>query len=147
MKKNVLYKSVGLYTKKEIEEIKKDYECRDVVNGEYNDIDEEDLRDYNDTEWYYSFGEGASWKDDTPVVILGNLGLWNGPHQVIPYECKSILEAVHKCIEDMDEVEIYEDQYGNLKVDGYHHDGTNHFTIKRVTDKGYRCLHLTKLFS
>ena len=145
MKKNVLYKSVGLYTKEEIEEIKKDYECRDIINGEYNDVDYEDLVDYNDTEWYYSFGEGASWKYDTPVVIIGNLGLWNGPHKVIPTKCKTILEAVYKCIEDMDEVEIYEDQYGNLKVDGYHHDGTNHFTIKKVTDKGYRCLNFTKM--
>ena len=146
MRKNVLYKSVGLYTKEEIEKIKKDYECRDIVNGEYNDIDDDDLRDYNDTEWYYSFGEGVSWKDDIPVVIIGQLGLWNGPHKVTPTKCKTILEAVYKCIKEMDEVEIYEDQYGNLKVDGYHHDGTNHFTIKKITDKGYRCLHLTKLW-
>ena len=149
MKKNVLYKSVGLYTKEEIEEIKKDYECRDVFDGEYNDVDYEDLVDYNDTEWNYSFGDGAEWKgssvDNIPVVIIGKLGLWNGPHKVIPTKCKSIIEAIYKCIEDMDEVEIYEDQYGNLKIDAYHHDGTNHFTIKKVTDKGYRCLNFTKM--
>lgn len=149
MKKNVLYKSVGLYSKEDIEEIKKDFECRDICNGEYNDVDFNDLADYNDIEWHYSFGDGAEWKgswvDNIPVVIIGNLGLWNGPHKVIPTKCKSIIEAIYRCIKEMDEVEIYEDAYGNLKVDAYHHDGTNHFTIKKFENNKQRCLHFSKL--
>ena len=151
MKKNTIYKTVGLYTKEELKQIKNDYECRDIVNGEYNDIDDEDLQDHNDVEWNYSFGDEASWKtgwvNQIPVVITGKLSLWNGPHKVIPTKCKNIEEAVYKCISDMDEVEIYEDQYGNLNIDAYHHDGTNHFTIKKKTDKGNRCLHFTKLWN
>ena len=149
MKKNTIYKTVGLYTKEELEQIKEDYECRDIVNGEYNDIDDEDLQEYNDVEWNYSFGDEATWKtswvNEIPVVITGKLGLWNGNPTINHVECKNIEEAVYKCISDMDEVEIYEDSYGNLHVDGYHHDGTNHFVIKKKTDKGIRCLHFTDL--
>ena len=151
MKKNTIYKTVGLYTKEELEQIKNDYECRDIVNGEYNDIDDEDLQDYNDVEWNYSFGDEASWKtswvNEIPVVITGKLGLWNGNPTIKNVECKNIEEAVYKCISDMDEVEIYEDNYGNLNIDAYHHDGTNYFTIKKKTDKGNRCLHFTKLLN
>ena len=151
MKKNTIYKSVGLYTNNEIESIKKEYECRAVFNGEYNDIDYEDLQMYNDDEWRYTFGDDAEWKDswvnEIPVIVTGRLGLWNGPHNMIPKHLNSIIDAVYLCIKDMDEVEIYEDQYGNLKIDAYHHDGTNHFVVKRKTDKGNRCLHFTKLWN
>ena len=151
MKKNTIYKSVGLYNNEELEEIRKEYECRDIVNGEYNDIDYEDLQDYNDVEWNYSFGDEAEWKEswvnDTRVVIIGSLGLWNGPHKIIPKQFGTIMDAIYACIEDMDEVEIYEDQYGNLKIDAYHHDGCNHYIIKKFEDGKQRCLHFTKLWN
>lgn len=151
MKKNTIYKTVGLYTEEELEQIKKDYECRDIVNGEYNDIDEEDLQDYNDVEWNYSFGDEASWKtgwvNNTKVIVVGELGLWNGNKKITPKQFDNIMEAVSTCIKDMDEVEIYEDAYANLKIDAYHHDGTNHFTIKKYEDKKQRCLHFTDMWN
>ena len=98
MKKNTIYKTVGLYTKEELEQIKEDYECRDIVNGEYNDIDDEDLQEYNDVEWNYSFGDEATWKtgwvNQIPVVITGKLGLWNENPTINHVECKNIEEAV-----------------------------------------------------
>ena len=151
MKKNTIYKTVGLYTKEELEQIKKDYECRDIINGEYNDIDEEDLQDYNDVEWNYSFGDEASWKtgwvNNTKVIVVGELGLWNGNKKITPKQFDTIMEAVSNCIKDMDEVEIYEDAYANLKIDAYHHDGTNHFIIKKYEDKKQRCLHFTDMWN
>ena len=57
------------------------------------------------------------------------------------------MEAINEVIRDMDEVEIYEDAWGNLKVDAYHHDGTNHFTIKKKTDRGDRCLNFSRMWN
>ena len=146
MKKNVIYKSPGLYTKKELEEIKNDYDCRDITNGEYNDIDEEDIQEYNDVEWNYSFGDEASWKDteldNQEIVVLGTLGLWNRAPKVKKV-FDSLSKAISACLDGMDDVEIFEDQYGNLKIDGYHHDGCNHYILKKNGSRP-KCLHFTK---
>ena len=149
--KRTIYEDLYLMDSKQEEELIKDYlEANDLDINDYTqeqlyDMVNEDLMDCFDCD----FGKNGNWKysslEDTPVVITGTLGLWDGTHEIKPVRCPNIHEAIQKIIScDIDYVRIYEDGYDNLCVDGYHHDGTNHFVIKKWTPKGYRVLHFSK---
>lgn len=65
-------------------------------------------------------------------IVLANLGLWNGRFdggKII----NGLWEAISQCFEDFNE--IYEEG-GKLKVVAHHHDGTNYFEIKELTERG-----------
>jgi hypothetical protein len=91
-------------------------------------------------------------KFDTPVIITGSLGLWNGRKEIYPmvvkskdyeqrksgkwaYKYPSLYNAVKKCINGMDDFKV-ELSEGEIVVHGYHHDGTNIFTISKLSKKG-----------
>lgn len=145
-----IYKTWNLYT---------DAEQQDVINLLKEDSDYE----YSEEELYERAAEIVNidyWNDDfdikqgnvcyspladQEVVITGTLGLWDGRHKINPVKVANIIEAVNKCVDqDIEELEIYEDGYGNFILDAYHHDGCNHFVIKKYTDKGTRCLHFIR---
>ena len=65
-------------------------------------------------------------------VVLADLGLWNGRHdggKVI----EGLWNAIQKCFEDYNTV--YQDGK-RLKVTAHHHDGTNYFQIRELTQRG-----------
>ena len=65
-------------------------------------------------------------------IVLADLGLWNGRFdggKIIT----GLWNAISKCFEDYNE--IYEEK-GRLKVTAHHHDVTNYFQIKELTEKG-----------
>ena len=67
---------------------------------------------------------------DVPVTITGELGLWDGKHEIIPVEMPSVYDAVKKCIgSDSVFVTAYFND-GVIEVHAHHHDGCNCFTIK-----------------
>lgn len=79
-------------------------------------------------------------KFDTPVIITGSLGLWNGRKEIYPMVVEStdkpsLYNAVKKCINGMDDFKV-ELSEGEIVVHGYHHDGTNIFTISKLSKKG-----------
>lgn len=106
---------------------------------------EEIIAELHDDE-YEDFLENYKYSElkDSRIQIRGVLGLWNGPHTIQPVICNSLEEAMNKILRDIDYISIYEDHYGNLNVDAYHHDGTNHFILKKYTDKGPRVLNYCK---
>lgn len=74
------------------------------------------------------FNKGNTW------LLVGTLGLWNG-------KCKggyifNTYDEFLDCLKDCDYVEIT-DNKGHLEIKCSHHDGTNHYEIKRVSDFGY----------
>ena len=73
------------------------------------------------------FDKGNAW------LLVGTLGLWYG-------KCKGgfvfkTFEEFCKCFEDCGYVEITDDK-GHLKVKCSHHDGTNYFEVKHISDFG-----------
>lgn len=91
-------------------------------------------------------------RDATPVVVTGTLGLWNGKRSIYPmyieskdyelnsqgkwvYMEKALYTAIQKCINGMDDFKV-EYVEGEIVVHGYHHDGTNTFTIHKLSTKG-----------
>jgi hypothetical protein len=89
--------------------------------------------------------------DSAAVVITGSLGLWNGRKEIYPmfmesddyqtnngkgrYMNPAIRKAILKCITGMDDFKV-ELAQGEIVVHGYHHDGTNIFSIIKLTPRG-----------
>lgn len=74
------------------------------------------------------FEKGSAW------LLVGTLGLWYG-------KCRGgyifhTYDEFLKCLKDCDYWEVVDDK-GHLYVNGSHHDGTNCYEIKRVSDFGY----------
>ena len=68
-------------------------------------------------------------------MITGCLGLWWGKPTIQPVKCNSIVEAIEKCAQKCDDIEVtLEDGY--IKVFAKHHDGTNLFEIHLLSKKG-----------
>jgi hypothetical protein len=97
-----------------------------------NDVYEE-LQFQNDINWedfqieLEGFLIGHSW------LVMGSVGLWTGRHSA----GKVISSFVELCDvwKDCDYLNIY-DENGHLYIECSHHDGTNYFELKRLTDKG-----------
>ena len=152
MKTYTIFKDWYLMTNEEQEAFRKDAleSYLDNTNEDIEDYDKEAFEDYcincNNDYFYDDFGIKYSNLSCSPlnnqkVVVKGILGLWNGTRQV-GKTFDNVAEAVRACLEEYNH--IYEDQYGNLCIEAHHHDGTNHFVIKKVTDKGLRCLHFRR---
>lgn len=90
--------------------------------------------------------------NEEPVLITGSLGLWNGRREIYPmliessdyekrhngewkYNNPALLKAIEKCMNNMTDVKV-EYANGEIVVHGYHHDGTNIFTINKLSKKG-----------
>ena len=92
--------------------------------------------------------------NEEPVMITGSLGLWDGRREIYPmlvkgseyekrnngewkYKNPAIKNAIEKCMNGMDDVKV-EYANGDIVVHGYHHDGTNIFTIHKLSKKGMK---------
>ena len=92
--------------------------------------------------------------NEEPVMITGSLGLCDGRREIYPmlvkgseyekrnngewkYKNPAIKNAIEKCMNGMDDVKV-EYANGDIVVHGYHHDGTNIFTIHKLSKKGMK---------
>lgn len=66
-------------------------------------------------------------------LVVGTLGLWRGPAEGGKIIDGYLTDVLKQCFEDYNCV-YWQDK--NLKVEATHHDGTNHFIIKKLTDRG-----------
>ncbi len=82
-----------------------------------------------------------SEESKTPVVITGTLGLWNGRPTIRPVVCDNLHDAILKCLGSCDDIKVVLTE-GHLDVFAYHHDGTNCFTVYKLSKKG--CEYLDK---
>lgn len=68
-------------------------------------------------------------------VICGTLGTWRGPRSVERLEPENLYNAVMLCLKNCDDYSIYCDN-GEIHIKAAHHDGTNEFYIKMLSQKG-----------
>lgn len=73
------------------------------------------------------FDEGNAW------LLTGSIGKWDGKYR--GGYIFNTFEEFCKCLEDCDYVEIT-DNKGHLEVKCSHHDGTNFYEVKRVSNFG-----------
>lgn len=72
-----------------------------------------------------------------PCVVCGTVGTWQGGRAICAKRFDSLKGAIYACVNPCGEVVISQ-RASNIIVDGYHHDGTNHFEIHVLNDKGVR---------
>ena len=87
----------------------------------------------NEREWDYIKCEVKYHDERGSYLIIASLGLWNGRFDGGKIIDGYLSEAIGACFEDYNKVYW---QNKNLKVKAIHHDGTNHFIIKKLTDRG-----------
>lgn len=132
MKKNMIWSyDTSNY---DVEDMKNMYEeayeeipSEETINRYIQDVNDDYLGDIKSEIKYY---EGAFGKKE--YLISATLELWNGKAKggkIIT----GLWDAITQCFEDYNE--IYEEG-GMLKVTACHHDGTNFFKIKELTEKG-----------
>ena len=68
-------------------------------------------------------------------AVEGMLGLWNGHVQILPKVFDSLLDAISACVHKCDYIKITK-RFSTIEVEAIHHDGTNRFTLKCLSDLG-----------
>lgn len=151
MKKKIIYKDVELMDRKEIEAYINGYEDFmhwDDESYQYTQNDEDKLYEYinedNNVWWEEVVVELGRLMNGKRFKVIADLGFWYGRRQ--SHKTCDGFEAIQACLgnSSCQAIEIYETDRGTLKVDYHHHDGTHHFTIKEVTNKGLRSTHFMK---
>ena len=99
----------------------------EMVYNEMRFLEEEYWNDFA-YELKKFFEKGSAW------LLVGTLGLWDG-------RCKggyifNTYDEFLDCLKDCVYWEVVDDK-GHLYVKGSHHDGTNLYEIKRISDFGY----------
>lgn len=110
------------------------WECHEEgSSGYWNDINYLTEDDWECFKENFRYGPYK----DAKCMITGNLGLWNGHPSISPVLCDNILEAVEKCISGrgIDAWDV-KGEDGVIKVNAYHHDGTNAFEIRVLSKRG-----------
>ena len=89
--------------------------------------------DQNERNWDDIEAEVKYHNERGSYLIIASLGLWNGRFDGGRLVEGTLSEAIRTCFEDYNRV-YWQDK--NLKVSAVHHDGTNYFIIKKLTDRG-----------
>lgn len=102
-----------------------------------DDITEEMLINWRYEEdsfdWDSTWTELKNFFEGKTVIFLGMVGLWTGCAPA--GEVGDFKELFNSAIKDCDYVKFY-DENGHLSLKCSHHDGTNVFEIKVLTEKG-----------
>ena len=116
-------------------------ECLDWDN--WSEAFEEDYSNLTEEEKYRLMEElNGDYLDDerrnldirvgTPILIIADIGRWDGRHT-------GYREIESGCIKDclysqLDGVAWYVDAQGDLRMDGYHHDGHNYYLYRKYRE-------------
>ena len=93
------------------------------------------IRDYEEEDWRNAIDTLKDLCGDNKVIAYGSCGTWRGNFDASKM-FDNIEKAIHTCVDDCDYIEIKVNAVGNIAVRATHHDGTNSFEIRVVTEKG-----------
>lgn len=88
--------------------------------------------------WSQTEDELETFFSEGTWIMQGAVGRWNGTYAT-GIIFTDITEAFNKATKDCDYIHIY-DENGHLYLQCSHHDGTNLFEIKKLTNKGIEYL-------
>ena len=105
------------------------------------------VNDVPDAEVWESlrFNYEALWNDfsvmlrtmyESWYIVVGEVQRWNGSFSGGKV-FGSLREAIEWVIQDCDYIKVY-DENGKFKIQCSHHDGTNNYLIKAITETGYK---------
>ena len=100
-----------------------------------------EMKEYDIKEMLRNFKDSNLAK--RPLLLTGTIQTWNGKKNIYPAfvettKKKPAINAIlEKCMSGMDDIKIEYDN-GQIKLYCKHHDGTNEFTVSRLTCKGLK---------
>ncbi len=122
--------------------------CRQQVFSEHQDeydwLTEQDvpesliqreMDDSNTSDWEFFINDLERLLSTHYCLLTGTFGSWRGPMQGGKFISK--ISDFTSCIEHLDYLEIYEEN-GHLFIQGCHHDGSDSYELRVLTDKGYK---------
>ena len=139
-KKREIYNNYDLWEKYTDEDMLELALANDMIEDGDEATDEilDNLRyDEDAIEWENVWGELKRFFKDKEVIFFGNVGRWDGTYA--GGKTGEFEKLYHEAVRDCMYVNIYEEN-GHMYLECSHHDGTNFFEIKEVTDKGKQYL-------
>lgn len=133
-KHNVIWKSYGMYSLKELEDYEK-YARENLEANEVEDITEDKIQQevYDNIDMFFEDELlNLSKKLPNNIIAIADMGLWNGRVQGYKILGNNLNEVVSSTI-GCDEKEVYCDAY-NVRATGYHHDGRNHVLFRELRE-------------
>ncbi len=132
MKKRVIYSNYDIWD---------DYEKvarKLLLERDVQDPTEQQIWDecsfLSDVEWSDTKDAIDSFFKDGTYILRGTSGRWDGVREAGTI-FTDFWDVYYKATESCDYVELY-DENGHFYLQCSHHDGTNHYEIRRLTDKG-----------
>ena len=95
----------------------------------------ETWNDLCEQSWENVQGECRFANETGTYLVIASLGLWNGRFDGGKIISGRLDKAIRRCFEDYNRVYM---ESRNLKISATHHDGTNYFIIKKLTDRGIK---------
>lgn len=134
MKKHIIWSNMNL----DIEDWKEDY--KEWL--EINEIDDRDPEDEDDIcDWMYETNNEYLYDEkmnlnkviDGRILIIGDLGLWNGRASGYKILGNNIKEIFNINSRGFEYAEFYGDGY-NIRATEVHHDGRNHYLYRVIRE-------------
>lgn len=126
-KKRIIFSNMDIF--KDKEELAIEYAINNEID--FDTLKEEDKMDicqiYNES-WFYT-EEYNLQKEINPILVIADLGLWNGRKQGYKIIQSGNIADILKNHNDY--FEVYSDGY-NVKCTDYHHDGTNYYMYREI---------------
>lgn len=102
----------------------------EITQEEINEQVEIDIQQDKDYLFWLIEKHDKSHQQDT-FVIKGQLGLWDGTHEIIPEEHSTLEDAVERCLDFSDGYVVVKiNSIKGIVIEQHHHDGTNVLTIE-----------------
>ncbi len=99
-----------------------------------NERIEKELDFEDDADWSFFEYRMTNMLSDGHYLLTGTCGRWDGPARGGKFI--ETFRDFSSCIQHLDYLKIYEVD-GHLYIEGYHHDGSDHYELKKLTRKGY----------
>lgn len=126
-KKRIIFSNMDIF--KDQEELAIEYAAINEID--FDTLTEEDKMDICELEnesWYYAEEDNLQ-KEINPILVIADLGLWNGRKQGYKIIQSGNIADILKNHNDY--FEVYSDGY-NIKCTDCHHDGTNYYMYREI---------------
>ena len=134
MKKHVIWSNLNLDVEDWRDGYKEFLEINNLVDRDTND--EDAIRNWmheTNNEYFYDEKMNLDKKVDGRILIIADLGLWNGRRLGYKVVGTNIKEIFNINSRGFDYAEFYGDGH-NIKATEYHHDGTNYYLYRVIRE-------------
>ena len=133
-KHTTIWKSYGMYSNKELEELEQ-YERENLKDNGFEDYETVDVTDsiYDSINMWFDDEQSNLFRTlDGRILAIADMGLWYGRrtgYKILGNNLNEVLTCGIGC----DEKEIYCDGF-NVLATGYHHDGRNYVEFREIRE-------------